>query len=158
MPKDDTRRQADHEKKVQTWARKQAARDMDERMRLRTEASMRTVLDGYYPGGIPDDLIERLCLIANALVKEVVHLNGVNRDLHDGINRIANEADLRWVDGFDECARQVRLFGEELGLDTAVIDSLLRNHLLKQKTEREESERQNALDAEASRQVQWSRG
>lgn len=124
---------------------------MDRRMRVRNEASMREVLDAYHPGGVPDGLAERLCLIANALIKEIVHQERAIRDLHDGINRIKNEADLRWVDGFEECARQVRRFGEEAGLTGDVIDGLLRNHILMRQRAGE------ARNEEASRQVEWKR-
>lgn len=132
-------------------AQRREFQEMDQRMRVDNERSVRLILDGFFPAGAPDGLLEQICGVQNRLVKEIVSLEKSTRELHDGIGRIANEADQRWVDGFAECARQVREFGTAMGLSEKVIDSLLRNHLAAQQT------LEDAKNQEASRQVEWTR-
>lgn len=125
---------------------------MSQRMRIDNERSVRLILDEYFPEGIPADLLERICTIQNGLVREVVSLEKATREMHDGINRIKNEADQRWVDGFNECAQQVRTHAEELGVSEPVVNSLLRNQVRMQEAEQAEKNRA------ATQQVEWSRG
>lgn len=132
-------------------AQRREFQEMSQRMRLDNERNIRLILDEFFPAGAPDGLLERVCGVQNLLVKEIVSLEKVTRELHDGIGRIANEADQRWTDGFAECARQVREFGTQMGLARAQIDSLLRNHLAAQQA------LEDAKNREASRQVEWTR-
>lgn len=125
-------------------------RALDVRMRMENEAAVRTVLDDHLPAGLPDDLVERICRIQNALIKQIVQSEKVTRELHDGINRISDEASQRWVEGFRECADQVRAHAAELGLAPSVVKSLLRND----EREADQQERNRA----ATQQVQWTRG
>lgn len=136
---------------LRSRAERKRLRELDQRMRLDTERAVRLVLDEHFPAGIPADLLERICMIQNGLIREIVQADKVMRELHDGINRIANEAAQREVDGFNECAGQVRKFGAELGLAQTVIDSLLRNQIRLQEAEQEEKNRA------ATQQVEWSR-
>jgi hypothetical protein len=132
-------------------AQRREFQEMGQRMRLDNERNIRLILDEFFPAGAPEGLLERICGVQNRLVKEIVGNEKVIRELHDGIGRIANEADLRWTDGFAECARQVREFGTQMGLSRAEIDSLLRNHLAAQQA------LEDAKNREASRQVEWTR-
>jgi len=132
-------------------ARRRHFQEMDQRMRLDGERATRLLLDEFFPAGAPEGLLERLCLGRNRLVKEIVSLEKVVREMHDGINRIKNEADQRWVDGFNECAQQVRTHAAELGLGEPVVDSLLRGQVSMQEAEQAEKNRA------ASQQVEWSR-
>lgn len=134
----------------QNRAERKRAQEESQRVRLENEAKVRAVLDEYHPGGIPDDLVERICRIQNVLIRDLLAAEKARRDLHDGINRIANEADQRWVDGFRECADQVRRFSSELGLADSVVQSLLRNDTREQD--------KASKDAAATRQVEWTRG
>lgn len=134
----------------QNRAERKRAQEENQRVRLENEAKVRAVLDEYHPGGIPDDLVERICRIQNVLIRDLLAAEKARRDLHDGINRIANEADQRWVDGFRECADQVRRFSSELGLADSVVQSLLRNDTREQD--------KASKDAAATRQVEWTRG
>lgn len=142
-------------KRSEEYERQRAQRrefqEMSTRKRMASERATRLLLDEFFPAGAPDGLLERICGVHNGLIGEIVGLERVTRELHDGINRIKNESDLRWVDGFAECARQVREFGTQMGLSRAEIDSLLRNHLAAQQT------LENAKNREASRQVEWKR-
>ncbi|AXH66374.1 hypothetical protein SEA_SATIS_225 [Streptomyces phage Satis] len=131
-------------------AERRKIHEESQRRRLENEAKVRAVLDEYHPGGLPDDLVERICLIQNALIRDLLAAERARNDLHDGINRIANEADQRWVDGFRECADQVRRFAAELGLADYVVASLLRNDTRDQD--------KAAKNAAATRQVEWTRG
>lgn len=135
-------------------ARRREFQEMDLNLRMANERKVRLLLDDVFPAGAPDGLLERVCRIQNLLIRDIVAGARSGRELHDGINRIKNEADQRWVDGFDECARQVRQFGEESGLGEAVIDGLLRNHVGTQDRQRERAEQDRA----ATRQVEWKRG
>jgi hypothetical protein len=119
-------------------------------MRIENEAAVRTVLDGYFPAGLPDDLVERICRIQNTLIKDVVSAEKTARELHDGINRIASEADQRFVDGFRECADQVRRHAAAMDLTEPVVKNLLRNDTREQE--------KAAKDEAATRQVEWTRG
>jgi hypothetical protein len=132
-------------------ARRRHFQEMDQRMRLDGERATRLLLDEFFPAGAPEGLLERLCLGQNRLVKEVVSLEKVVREMHDGINRIKNEADQRWMDGFNECARQVRVHADELGVSEPVVNSLLRGQVSMQEAEQAEKNRA------ASQQVEWSR-
>lgn len=132
-------------------ARRRHFQEMDQRMRLDGERATRLLLDEFFPAGAPEGLLERLCLGRNRLVKEIVSLEKVVREMHDGINRIKNEADQRWVDGFNECARQVRVHADELGVSESVVNSLLRGQVSMQEAEQAEKNRA------ASQQVEWSR-
>jgi hypothetical protein len=132
-------------------AERRRLQELEQRKRMQNEAAVRLVLDSFFPAGVPDELIERICRIQNHLIKEVTLNERVIRELHDGINRIGNEAAQREVNGFDECARQVRTHGEELGLSEKVIDSLLRNHVSRLEAEKAEKNRA------ATQQVEWSR-
>jgi hypothetical protein len=120
-------------------------------MRMENERAVRLVLDEYFPEGVPTDLLERICMIQNSLIREIVTADKVTRELHDGINRIGEEAAQRWVNGFKECADQVRTFAAELNLSQAVVDSLLRNDSSVRETEAA------ARDQAATQQVEWSR-
>lgn len=126
-------------------------REMDQRMRLEAERQVRLVLDDHFPAGVPEDLLERICKIQNGLIWKIVQGEKATRELHDGINRISDEAAQREVQGYNLCAEQVRAHAEELGLDNAVTDSLLRNHVSMQ--EADQAERNRA----ATQQVEWSR-
>lgn len=132
-------------------ARRRRFQEMDQRKRMDGEREVRILLDEFFPAGAPEGLLERICQGQNRLVKEIVGLEKVTEELHDGINRIKNEADLRWVDGFNECARQVRAHAEELGVTEPVVNSLLRNQVRKDEAEQHEKNRA------ATRQVEWSR-
>lgn len=132
-------------------ARRRHFQDMDQRMRLNGERAIRLLLDEFFPAGAPEGLLERLCTGQNRLVKEIVSLEKVVREMHDGINRIKNEADQRWVDGFNECAQQVRAHADELGVSEPVVNSLLRGQISMQEAEQAEKNRS------ASQQVEWSR-
>ncbi len=132
-------------------AQRREFQEKDERMRMDNERTVRLILDEFFPAGVPDGLLERICGVQNRLVKEIIGNEKAIRELHDGINRIANEADQRWLGGFAECAGQVQKFGTQMGLSQAVIDSLLRNHIAAQKT------LEDAKNKEASRQVEWTR-
>lgn len=132
-------------------ARRRHFQEMDQRKRIDGERTVRLLLDEFFPAGAPDGLLERICRIQNLLIKEIVQGEKVTRELHDGINRIANEADQRWVDGFNECAQQVRRFGEELGVSEPVVNSMLRNQVRREETEQAEK------DQAATRQVEWTR-
>lgn len=132
-------------------ARRRHFQEMDQRMRLDGERATRLLLDEFFPAGAPEGLLERLCLGRNRLVKEIVSLEKVVREMHDGINRIKNEADQRWMDGFNECARQVRVHADELGVSESVVNSLLRGQVSMQEAEQAEKNRA------ASQQVEWSR-
>lgn len=146
----DYREQARREREA-SRARRQHFQEMDERMRLDGERATRLLLDEFFPAGAPEGLLERICTSRNRLVKEIVSLEKVVREMHDGINRIKNEADQRWVDGFNECAQQVRMHAEELGVSEPVVNSLLRNQVRMQ--EAEQAEKNQA----ATQQVEWSR-
>lgn len=134
-------------------ARRREFQEMDQRLRVNGEREVRLLLDEFFPAGAPEGLLERICQGRNRLVKDIVSLEKACREMHDGINRIKNEADQRWVDGFDECARQVRSHADGLGVSPPVVDSLLRNHTPVQERRREEAERNRA----ATQQVEWSR-
>lgn len=123
----------------------------EQRARMDNEREVRLILDEYYPAGIPEDLLERICGVQNRLIRTISQNEKVIRELHDGINRIADEAAQREVTGFNECASQVRRFGAELGLPPTVIDSLLRNQALITQAE------QAAKDRAATQQVEWTR-
>jgi hypothetical protein len=125
--------------------------ELERSMRMDNERAVRLILDEYFPAGIPDDLLERICAVQNRLIKNATQDAKTIREMHDGINRIADEAAQREVDGFNECASQVRRFGAELGLAPTVIDSLLRNQVRGDEAERADKNRA------ATRQVQWSR-
>lgn len=125
---------------------------LEQDRRVENETAVRLVLDEFYPAGVPDDLLERICLIQNRLIKQRTLDEKTMREMHDGINRIADEASLREVRGFDECARQVREHAGELGLSDQVTDSLLRNHVRRLEAEKAEKDRA------ATQQVEWSRG
>lgn len=125
--------------------------EMSQRMRMENERAVRLVLDEYFPEGVPADLLERICMIQNSLIRDIVTADKVTRELHDGINRIGEEAAQRWVNGFKECADQVRTFAAELNLSQAVVDSLLRNDSSVRETEAA------ARDQAATQQVEWSR-
>jgi hypothetical protein len=131
-------------------AERRRMQEESQRLRLENEAKVRAVLDEYHPGGIPDDLVERICRIQNVTIRDLLAAEKARRDLHDGINRIANEADQRWVDGFRECANQVRRFAAELGLADYMTASLLRNDTRDQD--------KAAKNEAATRQVEWTRG
>jgi len=133
-------------------AERKRLRELEEAERIRAEQSIRTVLDRHHPEGIPADLVEGICGIANRLIRKIALLEKVIREMHDGVHKIAEEAAWRDVAGYKECARQVREHGEELGLSPEVLDSLLRNLVAME--ERERAERDRA----ASSQVEWSRG
>ena len=120
-------------------------------MRMDNERNVRLVLDKFFPAGIPDGLVEQICRVQNALIREIVQGDKVIRELHDGINRISDEAARREVRGYDLCAEQVRTHADELGLDPEVTDSLLRNHVRMREAERAERDRM------ASRKVEWLR-
>jgi hypothetical protein len=120
-------------------------------MRMDNERNVRLVLDKFFPAGIPDGLVEQICRVQNALIREVVQGDKVIRELHDGINRISDEAARRETRGYDLCVEQVRTHADELGLDPEVTDSLLRNHVRMREAERAERDRT------ASRKVEWLR-
>lgn len=132
-------------------AERRRLRELDDRLRIQTEAAIRTVLDEYHQAGIPDDLIERICLIQNGLIKQVVSREKVIREMHDGVHRLAEEAAGRWMDGFQSYADQVRTHAAELNLSSAVVDSLLRNDPRQSEESREER------NEAASQQVAWKR-
>lgn len=132
-------------------AERRRLREMEQRARMDNEREVRLILDEYYPAGIPEDLLERICGVQNRLIRTISQNEKVIRELHDGINRIADEAAQREVTGFNECASQVRRFGAELGLAPTVIDSLLRNQALITQAE------QAAKDRAATQQVEWTR-
>jgi len=125
--------------------------ELGQSMRMENERSVRLILDKHFPGGAPEGLLESICLVQNGLIRQLVQAEKVMRELHDGINRISDEAAQREVAGFDECARQVRAHAEELGVTEPVVNSLLRNHVRMQEAER--AERNHA----ASQKVEWSR-
>ncbi len=52
-------------------AERRRIRVLDQAMRLECEAAIRLVLDEYYPAGIPADLVERICLIQNKLIRQI---------------------------------------------------------------------------------------
>lgn len=132
-------------------AERKRLREMDQQKRLKSEKAVRLVLDDHFPGGAPEDLLERICLIQNGLIKEIVLLEKVVREMHDGIHLVAEGAAERWIEGFEECARQVRAYGEELDLPGETIDSLLRNQV------RRKEEEEAAKNRAATQQVEWSR-
>lgn len=133
-------------------AERRRLRELDERSRIQNEAAVRTVLDEYFPAGIPEDLIERVCLIQNELIKEITRNEKTVRELHDGVHRLAEEAAGRWLDGFRACADQVRVFATEMNLSPAVVDSLLRDD------HRPAGESREERNEAASQRVQWKRG
>ena len=137
-------------------ARERPFRELDELLRVRTGQQIRMALDEHCPEGFPEKLAEQLCRISDALIKDLVLGERRARDLHDGINRIKNEADQRWVNGFAECAEQVRRYGEEAGLGKDVLDGLLAGHLSMLASQKENEKL--SRDREASSQVEWSRG
>lgn len=59
--------------------------------------------------------------------KENKRLEKAVREMHDGINRIANEANLREVAGGQVAAERVRVHAAELGVPKATVDQLLRD-------------------------------
>jgi hypothetical protein len=132
-------------------ARRRRFQEMGQRMRMDSERATRLLLDEFFPAGAPKGLLERICLAQNRLIKDIVGSERVIRELHDGINRIKNESDLRWVDGFNECARQVRAYAEELGVSEPVVNSMLRGHVSMLEAEQAEK------DQAATRKVEWSR-
>lgn len=133
-------------------AERKRLRELDVQMRLESEAAVRALLDEFYPAGVPDELVERICQVQNGLIKRVIRLEGVTRELHDGINRIGDESFQRWMNGFRECADQVRAHAIELKLAPVVVDSLLRNDIREEKTTRWDK------DQAATQQVVWKRG
>lgn len=132
-------------------AERKRLQEMDQRKRLANEAAIRLVLDEFYPAGVADELIERICQIQNRLIKETVRNEKIIREMHDGIHLVAEGAAQRWLDGFHECADQVRGYAAELGLAPVVVDSLLRNDARTKETSRE------VKDEAATRQVEWKR-
>lgn len=110
------------------WRRQQAEsirlREMGDRMRMENEAAVRRALEEFYPSGLPEGLVERICQIQNGLIKKIVRGEKVMREMHDGINRIAEESAQRWVDGFETQRERVRLAAAERGMSeemTAVL-------------------------------------
>ncbi|MFJ9114458.1 hypothetical protein ACIRJO_02800 [Streptomyces sp. NPDC102394] len=63
----------------------------------------------------------------NALRKEIANLEKVCRELHDGINRIANEADAREVAGGKVTADRIRVRAAELKVPSDIINQLLQD-------------------------------
>lgn len=102
------------------WQRQRAERlrlrEMSERLRMRNEAAVRLALEEFYPSGLPDGLVERICQIQNGLIKEIVRDSKVIREMHDGINRVAEESAQRWLDGFETQRERVRLAASERGM------------------------------------------
>lgn len=110
------------------WRRQRAEsirlREMGDRMRMENEAAVRRALEEFYPSGLPEGLVERICQIQNGLIKKIVRNEKVMREMHDGINRIAEESAQRWVDGFETQRERVRLAAAERGMSeemTAVL-------------------------------------
>lgn len=110
------------------WRRQRAEsirlREMGDRMRMENEAAVRRALEEFYPSGLPEGLVERICQIQNGLIKKIVRGEKVMREVHDGINRIAEESAQRWVDGFETQRERVRLAAAERGMSeemTAVL-------------------------------------
>lgn len=110
------------------WRRQRAEsirlREMGDRMRMENEAAVRRALEEFYPSGLPEGLVERICQIQNGLIKKIVQNEKVMREMHDGINRIAEESAQRWVDGFETQRERVRLAASERGMSeemTAVL-------------------------------------
>lgn len=110
------------------WRRQRAEsirlREMGDRMRMENEAAVRRALEEFYPSGLPEGLVERICQIQNGLIKKIVRGEKVMREMHDGINRIAEESAQRWVDGFETQRERVRLAAAERGMSeemTAVL-------------------------------------
>lgn len=133
-------------------AERRRLRALEEDRRIRNEAAVRRVLDEYFPAGIPDDLIQRVCRIQNDLIREMTKNEKVIREMHDGVHRLAEEAAGRWLDGFHACADQVRTHAAEANLSPVVVDSLLRND------QRPAGESREERNEAASRQVAWKRG
>lgn len=132
-------------------ARRREFQDMDLKLRMDNERSVRLLLDEFFPAGAPDDLLERICRIQNRLIQTIISGEKSGRELHDGINRIKNESDWRWMEGFRECADQVRNHAAELRLAPSVVASLLRNDVRTEENSRE------VRNEAATRQVEWKR-
>lgn len=98
-------------------ARRREIAELERRMREEGERAL---------SGAPDDIAKRVLIGWNSLVRRLVSLEKATRELHDGINRIASEADQRWLDGFSERGSQVKENADKLGLPQEVVDILLR--------------------------------
>lgn len=132
-------------------ARRRHFQEMDQNLRVSAEREVRLLLDEFFPSGAPEGLLERICRAQNRFIKDIVNLEKAVRDMHDGLHSIAEGAAQREVDGFNECARQVRAHAEELGVSEPVVNSLLRNQVARLEAEQHEKDRA------ATQQVEWKR-
>lgn len=133
-------------------AERRRLRGLEELKQRESEDAVRAALAEYYPDGIPEGLMQRICLIQNRLIKEISQNEKVIREMHDGVHRLAEEVAERWMDGFHTHADQVRIHAAELNLHPDIVDSLLRNDSRRGDESREER------NEAASRQVKWKRG
>lgn len=90
-----------------------------------TDGRVREVLNRYFPGGTPSGFLVALQRTSQPLIEEIGRLEGTVKELHDGINRISDEAAQRWVDGFNECEQKVRARAAEAGLAPEQIEAIL---------------------------------
>lgn len=99
--------------------------EMGQWMCMDSECVIWFLLDEFFLVGVFKGLLEWICFVQNWLIKDIVGSERVICELYDGINWIKNEFDLCWVDGFNECVWQVRVYVEELGVSELVVNSML---------------------------------